>query len=440
MSTEHRRAHAQRPDSSRRRRSVARPATIAGTALVVCLTTLLLLPAAVLGANWTRQTSGTTNVLLDLDFVDAQHGWAVGVRTIVGTADGGVHWNTQYSDPTTTLEGVDFVNTTTGWAVGSSGGNGIILRTTDGGATWSPQTCPTVKYGLYAVSFVTTSRGWATGYGGAILTTSNGGATWAQIQKPFEPYTYNTTWRSAAFADADHGWIVGDSNVAWPGTPAWSVTKPGGSGTYLYGVDCASATHAWAAGSKGGNAAIFATSNGTTWTQQSTGTVPGTFNDVSAPTTTHVWAALNTGKAYSTSNGGSTWQAQETGTSHLEAICFPDTQHGWAIDRSQIYVYGGTPSAKPVPKALANVTVKKGKTAKLPYRIDGATAACTVTIKITGNGRTVKTFTIKNVPPNKKMTKSFTCTFRKGTYTWSVSAVAGGVKSAKASSKKLYVK
>jgi len=44
------------------------------------------------------------------------------------------------------------------------------------------------------------------------------------------------------------------------------------------------------------------------------------------------------------------------------------------------------------------------------------------------------------VAPGKNMTKQFTCRLKKGKYTWSVSATADGVKSAKASSKKLIVK
>ena len=39
------------------------------------------------------------------------------------------------------LQGASFVSTTQGWAAGSNG-TGIVLVTTDGGLSWSPQTAP----------------------------------------------------------------------------------------------------------------------------------------------------------------------------------------------------------------------------------------------------------------------------------------------------------
>src|SRR5215467_9921904 len=56
--------------------------------------------------------------------------------TILRTTDGGATWTPQFSGTTNILYGVSFVDANTGTAVG---GNGTILRTTDGGATWTVQ-------------------------------------------------------------------------------------------------------------------------------------------------------------------------------------------------------------------------------------------------------------------------------------------------------------
>ena len=67
--------------------------------------------------------------LLDVYFVDDQHGWIVGGEsTILHTADGGKTWNDQPSQPLPfkmDLRKVRFINARMGWIVGD---NGTILK------------------------------------------------------------------------------------------------------------------------------------------------------------------------------------------------------------------------------------------------------------------------------------------------------------------------
>lgn len=58
-------------------------------------------------------------------------------------------------------------------AVIAVGESGVIKRTTDGGDTWSFQSCPTVS-GLRDVGFVDENIGWIVGYEGTILKTVTG--------------------------------------------------------------------------------------------------------------------------------------------------------------------------------------------------------------------------------------------------------------------------
>src|SRR5215831_19484521 len=75
------------------------------------------------------------------------------------------------SDPSTAnLNAISFVDANTGTAVG---GGGTILHTTDGGATWTPQSSGTTFW-LHGVSFLDTNTGWAVGDGGTILHTTDG--------------------------------------------------------------------------------------------------------------------------------------------------------------------------------------------------------------------------------------------------------------------------
>jgi photosystem II stability/assembly factor-like uncharacterized protein len=112
------------------------------------------------------------NILRAVDFVDANHGWAVGYGNaplqsdgyylsegvILATSDGGAHWNTQWESTDNLLYGVSFVDASHGWAVGWSG---IVLATTDGGAHWNAQSSGVGS--LASVSFTDASHGWAVG-------------------------------------------------------------------------------------------------------------------------------------------------------------------------------------------------------------------------------------------------------------------------------------
>ena len=92
-------------------------------------------------------------------------------RTVV-TPDSAA-WELRNAGNAYQLDGLWFTTPTTGYAVGNNG-NGSVIRTDDGGVTWTPQTV-TTQYSLHAVQFVDAYRGWAVGSNGTILHTVTGG-------------------------------------------------------------------------------------------------------------------------------------------------------------------------------------------------------------------------------------------------------------------------
>jgi hypothetical protein len=132
--------------------------------------------------------SGVQSHLRAVAFADAQHAIAVGDfydppiqgwGTII--LPGGL---SRTRNAPIYLWGVSYVNPSTATVVGYSRcfaapnpcdfTGGLILRTTDGGASWTRQSSPTGG-GLTGVSFVDANTGWAVGGGGAILHTTTGG-------------------------------------------------------------------------------------------------------------------------------------------------------------------------------------------------------------------------------------------------------------------------
>jgi photosystem II stability/assembly factor-like uncharacterized protein len=170
------------------------------------------------GDSWSWPLTGLAgNFVRAVSFVDAQTAIAVGDfcdfsqpiprcgGTIMKTTDGGAFWTSQrvlsrlYYQ--VFLQGVSYVDANTATVVGDDrqpvSRGGLILRTTDGGATWTSQSSGTTLP-LYGVSFVDANTGWAVGY--TILHTTNGGATWRN-------QGYGGV--AVSFLDANTGWVVG---------------------------------------------------------------------------------------------------------------------------------------------------------------------------------------------------------------------------------------
>lgn len=169
------------------------------------------------GETWISQVSGTERNLLDLFFLDRSRGWAVGeFGTIIGTTDGGVAWHRLSDSHDTIFNDVRFVDARSGWVVGEFG---TILHTADGGATWQPQHCagivpPPDESGwdrplpaLYGLWFTGPDTGWIVGMDGVIMHTTDGGATWERLDSPSARPLYSVC------VQGRQGWIVGNKGV-----------------------------------------------------------------------------------------------------------------------------------------------------------------------------------------------------------------------------------
>ncbi|MFC2103353.1 YCF48-related protein [Bacteroidota bacterium] len=96
-----------------------------------------------------------------------------------------------------------FVDANHGWVVGS---NSIVLKTSNGGTNWEVIDTQTNEY-FYSVFFINQELGWVTTlYTDKIYKTSNGGETWEDI------YTFAGAWvnlRGIYFVNDSTGFIAG---------------------------------------------------------------------------------------------------------------------------------------------------------------------------------------------------------------------------------------
>lgn len=140
--------------------------------------------------------------LLSVSFPTEQEGFVCGRRgVILHTSDGGATWIPQQSGTKRTLTGIYFIDDQNGWAVG---GIGTILNTKDGGKTWTQQKSPVDDF-LMNVQFVNRQKGWIVGERTSILYTEDGGSTW-RLQFKDEDFVL----KGVSFCDDQNGWAVGE--------------------------------------------------------------------------------------------------------------------------------------------------------------------------------------------------------------------------------------
>jgi photosystem II stability/assembly factor-like uncharacterized protein len=134
------------------------------------------------GTNWSTMYSDTTLQFWGLWFTSSMTGYVAGSNGVIKkTTNKGDNWISQTTPTITALDGIWFVNENTGYV----GGANVFLKTTDAGATWVNKT------GLFISPFETAQSVYFsdanTGYyctnttNCRIVKTTNGGDTWSLI-------------------------------------------------------------------------------------------------------------------------------------------------------------------------------------------------------------------------------------------------------------------
>lgn len=161
------------------------------------------------GVSWTSQEFERTVCLNSVHFSDSLSGFVVGNEgTILNTIDGGENWLIRDNVVTFDLHSVFFYNSQLGWATGAN----KILKTNNGGKNWEIKTIESPHssdgpYGFVALTFVDQDTGWVVGLNEVILKTSDGGETWTE--QNFSGGSYQNYLMSVFFLNSKIGWAVG---------------------------------------------------------------------------------------------------------------------------------------------------------------------------------------------------------------------------------------
>ena len=248
---------------------------------------------------------------------------------------------------------VFFIDENTGWTVGNNDGSSLaeelestIAHTTDGGATWEPQSSGVYEHPLRKIHFVDALTGWIAGSDGIVIHTKNGGKDWVRQRTN----TFNDLI-DIQFLSPQEGWAVGDWGTALhtrDGGKTWTKRDLGrGKRDSLWGVYFLDRKHGWIVSQA---SLIYHTRDGgQTWESQKS-PVGYALSDVYFVNRTTGWIIGDRRTILKTDNGGKTWNYLTQGTNkrHLTVygqpqrmegvplhsfllydLCFTDEKHGW---------------------------------------------------------------------------------------------------------------
>ena len=294
-------------------------------------------PALARQDGWRGERLGQPGKDLNaVHFIDSKRGWVAGDGGLVlRTEDGGRTWSRQVIATKESINDIYFRDKEDGYLLAGY----QIMVTEDGGATWRVAgRFPASDFSgaepeLYSVRFTSKKKGWVVGslsrrdsvIDSLVLFTSDAGAAWNRQNVPAKEELIHLDF------DGDkRGWIVGAGGSILHTRDAgesWIRQEPNTKAT-LYHVDFRDNERGWAIGSGG---TILRTDNGgDTWTVIPS-PVRSTLLSVKFGSDSDGWIVGRGGVILRSEDGGQTWLQQESGTKeHIYAL-YLDKKMGWAV-------------------------------------------------------------------------------------------------------------
>lgn len=144
------------------------------------------------GESWRQMEVPASATLTGVYFHDRNLGWAVGHDSVIlRTSDGGATWNLVNWAPEeeSPLLDVWFADAENGFAIGAYGS---FYRTSDSGETWSFEPISEWDYHLHHIARSTDGRLYMAAEAGVIYRSDDVGETWIELPSPYEGSFFGT--------------------------------------------------------------------------------------------------------------------------------------------------------------------------------------------------------------------------------------------------------
>lgn len=241
--------------------------------------------------------------------------------------------NWQKINPYPTVEQVErlyFYNSSFG--IGG-GNNGVIIRTTDGGLTWSEVLVSSNYDGIKDASFTSATTGYTCGYQLSIYKTTDAGLTWTTLTRT--PGSNKGYWH-ILFTDANTGYVAGDEGIIKKTTDAgitWT-TQNSGVSYLITKLVAINSTTIVGVGYGSNNYRVLKTTNGgTTWTEKNSGST-SIFLSACYAGSNIIYAGNAAGAVYKSTDAGETWSTVTSPTTKsIYGLYFISTTVGFVCDQ-----------------------------------------------------------------------------------------------------------
>lgn len=208
------------------------------------------------GTIWGTLISSAASDLRAITFINANTGFIAGDNVMLKTTNAGTNWDYTLVDHmgANYYYSIDFVNANTGYACGYTDGVGLLLKSTDAGSSWGWQTIPSGITELRGVKFKDVNTGVAVGNNGKIIRTVNGGTTWSLANCSNTDMFYSVSCGANAPFYVTYNWYaVGTGGKIYKSTDngANFYALTSGVTASLYEVECLSKDTVYICGSGG---------------------------------------------------------------------------------------------------------------------------------------------------------------------------------------------
>ncbi|WP_162426582.1 YCF48-related protein [Pontibacter pudoricolor] len=298
-----------------------------------------------------------------IHFTDENVGYATGMRgRIIKTTDGGKTWK-ENSFTYNNINDMHFPTNTTGYALGSE-----LYKTTDKGENWTTiNTGLDESYHYYRLAqffsadtgYVVTHQGLYSNSVDQLLRTNDGGTTWTKLKL----HTYGIRISSMHFLNQQIGYVCTDS---WTGNGFLKTINGGVTWQKVSGFTGAKKIHF--INMNQGVAIRYGdlyttTDGGINWIKVHE--VYGDFTDISFVDEKVGYISAEYNTVLKTEDGGSTWTELKTEYDHLQTIAFYNANIGYVTGeygRNFKTSDGGlTWQSFDIPHGITNLSITKDK-------------------------------------------------------------------------------
>ncbi len=283
-------------------------------------------------AQWSEQTSGITTALYSVNACDSSVVWTCGASgKVLKTTNGGVTWTTYTitQNPSLALYCIWGIDAQTALVTGSSSTT-YLYRTSNGGVNWSEVLSqsggfintigPLASSGYLGISGDPVGGRWT------LFVSSDQGISWDSTGHYLPQSGSEAGWNNSAYTkDTVNGPVgIGTNNTRiYRFVGGWAaLPTPGLTNSYALWANYTNSIMA------GGTVLLYSANGGSSWTDVS---APGSGNILGIAGSGAKWWYVRGSSVYYSLNNGTNWVTDYTSTGTYYDIAIASTGQIWAV-------------------------------------------------------------------------------------------------------------